>query len=96
VRPRRLSDLEPDRRRRVLVRTVVSIDGMWAASLTIYYLAPVGREAARTDVARHAEQDSPGGRYSIGLRPSATGAIRWRIYKAGDADHVVAIGRTFG
>jgi hypothetical protein len=36
------------------------------------------------------------GRYSIGLRPSATGAIRWRIYKAGDVDHIGAISRTFG
>ena len=40
---RRLSDLEPRRRRRVLTRSVVSIALVWAASLAVYYLAPVGR-----------------------------------------------------
>jgi voltage-gated potassium channel len=44
VTPRRLSDLEPHRRRRVVARTAVSIAATWAASLTIYYLAPIGRE----------------------------------------------------
>jgi hypothetical protein len=39
----RLTDLEPHRRRLVLVRTVVSIALTWAASLTVYYLAPIGR-----------------------------------------------------
>jgi voltage-gated potassium channel len=40
---RRLSDLEPHRRRLVLIRAGVSIALTWAASLTVYYLAPVGR-----------------------------------------------------
>jgi hypothetical protein len=39
----RLTDLEPHRRRRVLVRSVVSIALTWAASFTVYYLAPIGR-----------------------------------------------------
>jgi voltage-gated potassium channel len=43
VTPRRLSDLEPRRRRLVVIRAVVSIAFVWAASLTVYYLAPVGR-----------------------------------------------------
>jgi voltage-gated potassium channel len=43
VTPRRLSDLEPHRRRLVLARTVVSIAVMWAVSLTVYYLAPADR-----------------------------------------------------
>jgi voltage-gated potassium channel len=43
VTPRRLSDLEPHRRRRVLVRAVASIALTWAASLAVYYLAPAGR-----------------------------------------------------
>ena len=41
--PRRLSDLAPHRRRLVLARAVASIAVAWAASFTIYYLAPVGR-----------------------------------------------------
>jgi voltage-gated potassium channel len=43
VTPRRLSDLEPHRRRLVLIRAVGSIALTWVASLTVYYLAPVGR-----------------------------------------------------
>jgi voltage-gated potassium channel len=43
VTPRRLSDLEPHRRRAVVIRAVVSIALMWVASLTVYYLAPIGR-----------------------------------------------------
>lgn len=39
----RLTDLEPHRRRLVLVRSVVMIALTWAASLTVYYLAPIGR-----------------------------------------------------
>lgn len=40
VTPRRLSDLEPHRRRPVVIRAVVSIALTWVAS---YYLAPIGR-----------------------------------------------------
>jgi voltage-gated potassium channel len=40
---RRLSDLEPRRRRLVLIRSVMTIALLWAASLAVYYLAPVGR-----------------------------------------------------
>jgi voltage-gated potassium channel len=43
VTPRRLSDLEPHRRRAVMIRAVVSIALTWVASLTVYYLAPIGR-----------------------------------------------------
>jgi voltage-gated potassium channel len=43
VTPRRLSDLEPHRRRPVVIRAVVSIALTWVASLTVYYLAPIGR-----------------------------------------------------
>jgi voltage-gated potassium channel len=43
VTPRRLSDLEPHRRRPVVIRAVGSIALTWVASLTVYYLAPIGR-----------------------------------------------------
>lgn len=43
VTPRRLSDLEPHRRRAVVIRAVLSIALTWVASLTVYYLAPIGR-----------------------------------------------------
>ena len=43
VTPRRLSDLEPHRRRPVVIRAVLSIALTWVASLTVYYLAPIGR-----------------------------------------------------
>jgi voltage-gated potassium channel len=43
VTPRRLSELEPHRRRLVLIRSGASTALTWAASLTVYYLAPVGR-----------------------------------------------------
>jgi voltage-gated potassium channel len=39
----RLSELEPHRRRLVLVRAVASIALSWAAILAVYYLAPAGR-----------------------------------------------------
>jgi voltage-gated potassium channel len=43
VTSQRLSDLAPHRRRRVLIRAVVSIALTWVAILAVYYLAPVGR-----------------------------------------------------
>jgi hypothetical protein len=43
VTPRRLSDLEPRRRRLAVIRAVVSIAFTWAAALTAYYQAPIGR-----------------------------------------------------
>jgi voltage-gated potassium channel len=50
VTPRRLSDLEPHRRRLVVIRAVVSIALTWAASLAAYYLAPIGRAGGGHEV----------------------------------------------
>jgi voltage-gated potassium channel len=50
VTPRRLSDLEPQRRRPVVIRAVASIALTWAASLTVYYLAPIGRAGKMHEV----------------------------------------------
>jgi voltage-gated potassium channel len=43
VTARRLSDLEPRRRRLVLIRAVGSIALTWVAGLAVYYRAPIGR-----------------------------------------------------
>jgi voltage-gated potassium channel len=50
VTARRLADLEPRRRRLVLIRAVGSIALTWVAALAVYYLAPVGRASEVREV----------------------------------------------